>query len=117
MQLPKRVLVIEDEPVVAMLMEDLLESFGCETVACAGTALDAARLANDLDIDFALLDINLNGGDSFPAADALKRRGVPFAFVTGYGVQGVRPDLRDNPIIHKPVMIGALRDIIEELTA
>ena len=117
MQTPKRVLVVEDEPVLAMLMEDLLQSFGCEAVACAGVAHDATRLANDLDVDFALLDINIQGGDSFEAADALKRRGVPFAFVTGYGVQGVRPDLRDTPITHKPLEVGALRAVIAELTA
>ncbi len=112
----KRVLVVEDEPLVAMLVEDLLEDFGCTTVASVGTAGEAEHLARDIVIDFALLDVNLGGEMSFGVADVLNLRGVPFAFLTGYGVQGVRADLRETLIIHKPINPSLLQDAIRTLS-
>ena len=103
------VLIVEDESMVAMLLEDLLADLGCQVVGAAATVAEAMRLANADGVDFALLDVNL-GGDarSFAVADRLAARSVPFAFVTGYGVEGVRPDLRSAPVISKPVNIAAL---------
>ncbi|MFO1015889.1 MAG: response regulator [Caulobacteraceae bacterium] len=111
----RRVLVVEDEPIVAMLVEDLLQDFGCQIAACVTTAEEAEELAREMDIDFALLDVNLGGTMSFGVADALNARGVPFAFLTGYGVQGVRADLRESIIIHKPVDPDRLKSIVESL--
>ena len=113
---PRRVLVVEDEPIVAMLLEDLLADFGCRTVASVGTAGEAEHLARDIVIDFALLDVNLGGEMSFGVADELNKRGKPFAFLTGYGVQGVRPDLRETPIVHKPINPSLLQDAIRTLS-
>ncbi|NGM49859.1 response regulator [Caulobacter sp. 602-2] len=98
-----RVLIVEDEIMVAMLVEDLLTDLGCDVTGPAVSAETAVEAARREIVDFALLDVNLDGGTSFAAADVLRERGVPFAFVTGYGDQGVRPDLRDAPILSKPV--------------
>jgi len=101
---------------VAMLVEDLLGDLGCEVVGPAASAGEAARAAEGEGFDFALLDVNLGDGQtSFEAAEILRRRGVPFAFVTGYGDQGVRPDLRDAPILAKPIDPKQLARVIERL--
>jgi len=86
-----------------MLVEDLLGDLGCVIVGTAMTAVEAVLAARTEQIDFALLDVNLDGDTSFGAAEVLRARGVPFAFVTGYGEQGVRGDLRDAPILSKPI--------------
>jgi CheY-like chemotaxis protein len=111
------VLVVEDEAMVALLIEDLVADAGGSVVASATTAEAAAALARDSDAELALLDVNLGDGEtSFEAADILKARGVPFAFLTGYGVQGVRADLRDAPILGKPVDPDELRRLLEQLS-
>lgn len=113
---PLRILVVEDELFVAMLVEDLLGDLGCRIVGPAANAADAVRAAEGETFDFALLDVNLGDGEtSFQAAEILRRRGVPFAFVTGYGDQGVRPDLRDAPVLSKPIDPQRLARLIEGL--
>ncbi|HWA62741.1 MAG TPA: response regulator [Caulobacteraceae bacterium] len=102
--MPKRVLVVEDEAMVAMLIEDLLADLGCEVAALACTATEAVDCARGERYDAALLDVNLGQGEtSFAAAEVIIGRGLPFAFLTGYGLLGVRPDLRDRPVLSKPV--------------
>lgn len=96
-------LVVEDELFVAMLVEDMLGDLGCAIAAIATSALEAESVARTAIIDFALLDVNLDGETSFAAADVLRDRNIPFAFVTGYGEQGVRGDLRNAPILSKPI--------------
>lgn len=89
---------------MAMLVEDLLGDLGCKVVGIAASAREAAQAVERETFDFALLDVNLGDGEtSFAAAETLRQRGVPFAFVTGYGDQGVRPDLRDAPVLSKPI--------------
>ena len=101
---PKRVLVVEDEAMVAMLVEDILVDLGCAVAAVASTAAEAEAFARSAAFDTALLDVNLGQGEtSFEAAEILIARRLPFAFLTGYGLAGVRPDLRDHPILAKPV--------------
>lgn len=81
----KRVLVVEDEPIVAMHLEDMLEDLGCE-VAGSYSRLEEARIAAGTgEFDLAVLDVNLGGTESFPVAEVLAGRGVPFVFATGYG--------------------------------
>lgn len=106
-------LVVEDELFVSMLVEDLLGDLGCHVVGPAMTAAEAVIAARSEQIDFALLDVNLDGDTSFGAADILRARGVPFAFVTGYGEQGVRADLRDAPILSKPIDPRQLGRVLE----
>jgi CheY-like chemotaxis protein len=101
--------VLEDESLVAILLEDLLTDLGCEVVGPAASIREALRLADLGGIDFALLDVNLGGeARSFEVAERLRAAGTPFAFVTGYGRDGVRADLRDAPVLTKPVDATAL---------
>jgi CheY-like chemotaxis protein len=107
------VLVVEDESLVAILLEDLLADLGCDVVGPAANTADALAHARRGGVDLALLDVNLgDGATAFALADALKAMGVPFAFVTGYGLEGVRPDLRDAPVISKPVDVAELAKLL-----
>ena len=107
-----RVLVIEDEIMIAMMIQDMLDDLGMEVVGPAFDAPTAFRLASADDLDFALLDVNLAGETSFSAADVLQRRAIPFAFLTGYGPAGVRADLRSHPILGKPLDPDALKRVL-----
>ncbi len=96
-----RVLLVEDEPIIAMTAEDMLRAIGCDVVACAQTLAEALAAANRGGFDVAMLDINLNGEASLPVADDLKAAGTPFIFSTGYGADGCGPH-RDVPLVTKP---------------
>ena len=99
-----------------MLVEDLLGDLGCHVVGPAASASEAVRAARGESFDFALLDVNLGDGQtSFETAEILRERGVPFAFVTGYGEQGVRADLRDAPVLAKPIDPRHLARVIDRL--
>jgi CheY-like chemotaxis protein len=96
-----RVLVVEDEPVVAMCLEDILEGLGCETVGPATRLAEGLALAENEELGAAILDINLAGERSTPIAEILRRRGVPFAFASGYAAapEGFGDGV---PLIEKP---------------
>ena len=99
-----RVLVVEDETLVAMLLEDMVVDLGGKVAGSASRLDGALALANDpnLELDLAVLDVNLAGQDAFPVAAALQRRGVPFAFSTGYGNAGLPDAWRGRPTLPKP---------------
>lgn len=97
-----RVLVIEDEAMVAMLLEDMLAEIGCQIVGVAARYADAAEKARSLAFDVAILDLNLNGRNTVSIADALAERGVPFVIATGYGAAGLPAALKRAPILQKP---------------
>jgi CheY-like chemotaxis protein len=97
-----RVLVVEDETVISMLVEDMLAELGHQVVAVASTLEQAAQLADEAQFDGALLDVNLHGLKVDPVADTLARRGIPFIFTTGYGERGVPQSYRDRPTLQKP---------------
>lgn len=109
-----RVLVVEDEAPVLMLVTDILEEFGCEVAATAASLSRALELAARGGFDLALLDVNLAGERVFPVADLLAGQGVPFIFVTGYGAAGIRDDLRSRPVVAKPF---AARDLQARMEA
>ena len=97
-----RALVVEDEILVAMYIEDLLTDLGFEVVAL-GTDLDQAMpVAREGAFDFAVLDVNLNGRASFPIAEVLRERQIPFLFASGYGSKGLLDRWRDAVRIQKP---------------
>lgn len=98
----KRVLVVEDESVVSMMIEDYLEELGCEVAGAAARLGDALAMARALDLELAVLDVNLAGELSYPVADVLRERGVPFLFATGYGVAGLPDALSGAPVLQKP---------------
>lgn len=107
-----RVLLVEDEAIIAMTAEDMLDQLGCVTVASSSTLADAMVTAARGGFDVALLDINLNGLDSLPVAALLKEAGVPFVFTTGYGTTGRDPRFNDVPLVTKPYQLGDLADAI-----
>lgn len=108
----RRVLVVEDEVIVGMLVEDMLQELGYE-VAALSTHLDqAVELARDIDIDFAVLDLNLNGRLSYPVADVLRQRALPFIFATGYGAKILVPPYAGTPTLQKPFHLDDLRRML-----
>ena len=112
-----KVLIIEDESIVAMMIEDLIVDMGHEVVGIAGRLEQAQRLAEELAVDFAIVDVNLNGQHTYPVAETLKARGVPFVFATGYG-NTERPErFAVVPTITKPYGMAELRQALEALSA
>ena len=99
---PLRVLVVEDEYLIRMLLEDMLNELGYAPAAAAGNLAEACDLASNGDFHAAILDVNLDGQEIFPVADILKERGLPFVFVTGYGERSLPEPYRDRPTLQKP---------------
>jgi CheY-like chemotaxis protein len=98
-----RVLVVEDEMLVAMMIEDMLAEFGCIVVGAASRVGQALKLLEEADeIDGAVLDVNLAGEKVFPVAEALDARGIPFVFSTGYGTAGLPDHFRNRLTLQKP---------------
>ena len=108
----RRVLVVEDEALVAMLLETILEDMGCMAVGPAATVDEGLRMAADEAIDAALLDVNVAGRQVFPVAQLLKDRGVPFVFSTGYGEGGLPDEWRGQATLQKPFTEAAVRDAL-----
>jgi CheY-like chemotaxis protein len=98
----KRVLVVEDEAAIAMLLEDMLLDFGCEVVGPAARLTMALEMAQRDAFDVAILDVNVAGDAVYPVAEALAERGLPFVFSTGYGGGGIKDPFRDRPVVQKP---------------
>jgi DNA-binding response OmpR family regulator len=98
----RRILVVEDEALIAMDLARVVRRAGCEVVGPAGRVEEALRLAAGQPIDAAILDVNLGGEESFGVADALARRGVPFAFLTGYDGTVLPGRFRGRLVIRKP---------------
>jgi CheY-like chemotaxis protein len=101
------ILVVEDEMLVLMNIESALTDLGC-TATSVGTTDDAFKVLQGNTFDAAMLDVNLRGEKSYPVADALALRGIPFVFSTGYGHHGDRPDFADRPVLRKPYLKGHL---------
>jgi CheY-like chemotaxis protein len=97
-----RVLIVEDEMLVAMDIAGLLQDIGCRIVGPAGTLAAALPLARDEELDAAILDVNLENKGVEPVAAELARRGIPFVFATGYVRDDLPPRFRDRPVLEKP---------------
>jgi CheY-like chemotaxis protein len=99
----RRVLVVEDEAMIAMLVEDMLSDLGCAVVGPAHGLSEALELVRGpRALDAALLDVNLGGVPVFALADELRAMGVPMIFSTGYGDAGLREVDRGAPVLQKP---------------
>ncbi len=112
----RRVLVVEDEMMIAMLAQDMLEELGCAVIGPAHTLETALPLVSE-GIDCALLDVNLAGQPVHEVADALRAKGVPMVFSTGYGEQGLRPEDRGSPVLQKPFRSAELAVALEKALA
>jgi len=108
-----RVLIVEDEIVVALFLEDVLADFGYE-VAGVVSHLDDA-LARDIDYDLAVLDVHINGRDIFDFADRLAAEDIPFVFATGYGERGIPERHRNRPVLQKPFQPKDLKRVLEDM--
>lgn len=111
----RRVLVVEDEMMVLINIEDALADFGCTSVAVAATVDQALALIRTQDFDVAVIDVNLDGQTSYPIADALAKRGVPFVFSTGYRDPGLGGDHSDRPVLQKPYRDAQLAEVLIRL--
>jgi CheY-like chemotaxis protein len=109
------VLVVEDEMLVLLMIEDMLADLGCESVTAAATVDQALAVIDMQVLDAAMLDMNLNGNNSYAVADALVARGVPFVFSTGYSGQDMREGYRDRPLLNKPFRNEQLAEILARL--
>lgn len=113
-------LLVEDETLVAMLLEDMVADLGGRVLASAARVENALQILGDtsLRFDLAVLDVNLGGEQAFPVAEVLARRGVPFVFSTGYGTSGLPDNWRRYPTLNKPfteeqvrgTLVAALRN-------
>lgn len=98
----RRVLVVEDEMLVAMLLEEMLADLGFEVVGPAMRLERALKMAQEENFDLAILDVNLANEQSFPVARLLRERGIPFIFATGYGSRGLEKEFDGSVVLQKP---------------
>src|SRR5204863_4637599 len=107
----KRILVVEDELMIRMLLEDMRGELGYTVAAEAARIEEALEAAKNADFDIAILDVNLNGQPISPVADALVARGMPFVFATGYGE--MPEPYRDRPTLKKPFQTDGLKQMLQ----
>jgi DNA-binding response OmpR family regulator len=98
---------------LSMLLEELLGAQGCEIVGPVARLPKAIDLASTEKIDAALLDLNIDGKEVYPAAEILAARGIPFAFVSGYGLDHLDKLYRDRPVLQKPFHFADLERIVK----
>jgi CheY-like chemotaxis protein len=110
-----RILVVEDEYLIRMLLEDMLADLGYDVAAAVGSITEARDLATEGDFNAAVLDVNLAGQEIYPVADILAKRGLPFVFVTGYGEDSLTEPYRDRPALQKPFQVEQLKTALAGL--
>ena len=110
-----RILVVEDELMIRMLLEDMLGELGYTVALEAARIEEALEAVNSAEFDLAILDVNLNGQPISPVADALAARGRPFVFATGYGQSSLPEPYRNRPTLKKPFQIDGLKRAIESV--
>ena len=112
-----RLLVVEDEYLIRMLLEDMFADLGYEVAAAVGTFAEARELAAHGEFSAAILDVNLDGEEIYPVADILAKRGLPFVFVTGYGERSLPEAYRGRPALQKPFQAEQLKTTLAGLMA
>ncbi len=113
----KRIMVVEDEALISMMIEESLVDHGCKTVGPLARVDAAMRAAETETIDAALIDVNLAGTPIYPVADILARRGIPYGFLTGYGEMGLHEAYRQRPVLKKPFTQKNLIALVTSLVA
>ncbi|MEY9879005.1 response regulator [Bradyrhizobium sp. USDA 329] len=111
----RRALVVEDEMLILIMIEDMLADLGCKSVTSAATVDKALALIEAQAFDVALLDVNLDGNDSHPVADALSAHGVPFVYATGNTGHNLRDGYAGRPVLKKPFKFEDLVAILARL--
>jgi CheY-like chemotaxis protein len=111
--LPHDVLIVEDDPIIALDFEDTILGFGVKTVRTAGNVAMALEMIDARAPAFALLDVGLVREQSFEIAEKLVELDIPFAFATGYGADRVPPAFADRPRLPKPCSSDALLNVLK----
>lgn len=114
----QRIMIVEDEALVALMVEDLLTDFGCEISGSFGAVDDALAYLQEAvapppAIDGAVLDVNIGGTMVFPVAERLRAAGIPFVFATGYGALP-RKGFEDVTVLNKPINPILLKSAVEQ---
>jgi CheY-like chemotaxis protein len=109
-------LLVEDEPLVAMMMADVLSDFEFDVIGPFASVDKAIAAVNGANVNVALLDVNLGGEMVYPVASRLRELGVPFIFMTGYAPEGISKEFNDTPILKKPVDQAELYQVIQRIT-
>ncbi|MES1975873.1 MAG: response regulator [Pseudomonadota bacterium] len=113
---PQRILIVEDEPLIAMMLEDFLDVLGKAMAGTADSVAEALALIDSVAIDAAILDVNLRGGEkSWPIADALAAKGVPFVLATGGSTDSIAEAHRDRPTLPKPFTMDGVARALDAL--
>lgn len=113
---PKHILIVEDEPLIAMMLEDFLDALDRELAGVADNVSAALEIVETGHLDAAILDVNLRGGEqSWPIADALAAKGIPFVFSTGAGGDAIVEEHRDRPTLSKPFTMDAVEKVLNSL--
>ncbi len=110
-----RILVVEDETFIAMLIEDVLKAIGCDVVGPTGKLETALQLASDAALDAAILDVSIRGGKIYPVAERLLARDIPFVLSSGYNDRALPENLRNKPRLIKPFTTAQLEEQIRYL--
>lgn len=110
-----RVLIVEDEFLVAIQLEDTLSSLGCKVLEPAHSLDGAQKAVDDNQFDVAVLDINIAGDPVYPIAQRLADAGIPFVFTTGYSREHIEEPWRNRPTLRKPYLAVELRRALEEV--
>jgi DNA-binding response OmpR family regulator len=110
-----RILVVEDEMMIAILLEEALEALGCRVIGPVSKLSDALRMARDEAIDAAVLDVNIRGGQVFEAAELLIARGIPFVLASGYSDWILPEAMQGKPRLTKPFTMRELERKVREL--
>jgi CheY-like chemotaxis protein len=108
------VFLVEDEVMIRMMVADMLGELGYIIAAEAGEISEAIKLAQSIEFDLAILDVNVNGKVISPVADLIAARNRPFIFATGYGSSGLPAEYRDRPALQKPFQIETLARMIDQ---
>lgn len=111
----RRILLVEDEVIIALAIEDMLINLGCEIVGPAFSLSAGQALAASEPLDAAVIDLNLGGESSVSIAQTLQRRDVPFCFSTGYGSSVVPSGFQGRPVLQKPYTLESLARALEEM--
>jgi two-component sensor histidine kinase/response regulator RpfG family c-di-GMP phosphodiesterase len=113
----KRILLVEDEMLVGMMMRDLLLQAGLSVIGPISSVSDALALVATQEIDAGVLDVNMGGEFVYPLAEQLKKREIPFIFVTGYTSESIDPRFRDYDVLQKPIDLASLKSSLSSIFA
>ena len=109
----RSILIVEDEPLIAMMLEDFLESLGYSVHGTCDNVGDALKRVGEGGFDLAILDVNLNGQTAWPVAQSLREKNIPFVIATGGHVEPPPPEFANVPVIEKPYTVDRVTPALD----